>query len=145
MAYLAIALAVMVAVGAAGYKGYSLGEDHVRAENAIAVEASRAAAEKERAATELSARTAAASLQNALGRQRNLNRDLGDSLAKHIAAMPAPPANCPEPRLTDELWDDVNRASHAATRPALGGLPSPTGAAAGAAGAVPSGPGAPVR
>lgn len=140
MAYLAIALAVMVAVGAAGYKGYSLGEDHVRAENAIAVEASRAAAEKERAATELSARTQAASLQNALGRQRRLSVDLGTALEAHIRALPAPRPDCPAIALTGELLDDWNRSNHAPAPGAAGrGVPGAGGTAADAAGAVPSG------
>ena len=108
--YLVAALAILGAIAGAGLTGYHRGQDNVRAEVALQVEQARNAAEAKRKAEADSARKYAADLQTTLDKQRRLSRDLGNSLAKHIAALPPRPAGCPPERLTDELLDDANRA-----------------------------------
>lgn len=108
--YMVAAIVFLAALAGTGWKAYGLGADHIRAEFAQAQEDARKAAESQRQADQQAARKAASTLQAALTRQKALSRDLGDSLAKHIAALPAPPPGCPEPRLTDGLRDTINRA-----------------------------------
>jgi hypothetical protein len=126
------AIAILALMGGSAYTAYGLGQDNVRAEVAESVARARKEADAKRNAEAEKARKLAAGLQTALTKQKGLNRDLGDSLAKHIAAMPAPPAGCPEPRLTDGLLDDWNRANRATHHPAGRGLSVPGGTAAGA-------------
>lgn len=110
--YVLMGAAIVVAalVAGAGVKGYRLGQDNVRAEVALSVEAARNEAEAKRNAEAATARKLAAGLQTALTKQRRLANDLGTSLQAHIRAMPAPAAGCPPERLTDELLNDLNRA-----------------------------------
>jgi hypothetical protein len=130
------AISILVLMGGSAYTAYGLGQDNVRAEVAESVAKARAEADAKRNAEAATARKLAAGLQTALTKQKGLNRDLGDSLAKHIAAMPAPPPGCPEPRLTDGLWDAWNAANHATAAPAGRGLSIPGGTAASPSGAV---------
>lgn len=125
--YLIAAIAVAVMVAGAGYKGYGLGQDNMRAEYAAAVEKARTEAEAKRQAEEVKARQLAQNLQTSLAKQRKLANDLGTSLQAHIRAIPKPPAGCPEPRLTDGLLSDVNRALAGAEGAPGTGLPPASG------------------
>lgn len=128
--YLVLALAFAVSVAGAGWKGYSLGEDHARAEFAAERDRARAQADEARKADQDAARKSAAVLQAALSKQKRLNADLGTALEAHIRAMPKPPAGCPEPRLTDGLFDSWNSANRGGKGAAGGILPAGSGTAA---------------
>ncbi len=109
--YLVAIIAGLVALAGAGWKGYDLGIDHERVANLAAAEQARKEAEAYSKGQRVSARQSAANLQTALAKQKVLAHALGDSLAKHIAAMPAPHKGCPAPVLTDSLLNDWNGAN----------------------------------
>ncbi len=136
MGYVYIALAFMVALAGAGWKGYDLGIDHERVANLAAAEQARKEAEAYSKGQRASARQSAANLQTALAKQKGLAHALGDSLAKHIAAMPPPPKGCPAPVLTDSLLNDWNGAN-AGSGAAGGSVPGPSGVVAPADGREP--------
>lgn len=135
MVYLIAALALMVALAGAGYKGYALGEDHVRAENAEAVAQAQKEADAYAAGLRTASRKQAKNLQTALAKQKGLNRAIGTELEQALRkAAESVPAGCPPPGLSDGLRDLWNRANHAPDRATGGSVPGSGGTAADADG-----------
>lgn len=133
IAYLIAALVVIGLIAGAGYKGYQAGGDRVRAEFAQATIDAQAAAEAARQADQDKARKSAANLQAALAKQKRLNATLGDSLARHIAALPKPAAGCPPFAVPDGLRDTINRSLAGAAEGAASGVVPDAGRASAAA------------
>ncbi len=127
--YLVAALVVVGLVAGGTYKGYQAGADHERVANLAAAEQARKEAEAYSKGQRASARQSAANLQTALAKQKGLAHALGDSLAKHIAAMPPPPKGCPAPVLTDSLLGDWN-AANTGGRDTGGSVPATSGTVA---------------
>jgi hypothetical protein len=142
---LGAAVAILVLMGTSAYTAYGLGQDNVRAEVAESVARARKEADAKRNAEAEKARKLAAGLQTALTKQKGLSRELGDSLAKHIRAMPKPPPGCPEPAITDGMFDDLNRGLSGARHEAGRKLPAAAGAPAAVDGKEPGGSGLKIR
>lgn len=129
-AYLGAAIFVLLAIGAAGVKGHSIGKAEVRAEwaeaTAKAKEASDAQADKERQ----NARKAASTLQNSLSKERTLKIGLNNALQAHIRAAKPIPAGCPAPELDSvmfDLWQRSNAGPEGdpgRSLPPAGGIPA---------------------
>ena len=138
--YLVIALACIVALAGAGYKGYQAGSEHVRAEYAVAVDKARTDAESARQADQETARKSAKKLETALSAQRKLARDRGIQLEAHLAEIPPELANCPAPRLPASVLNDINSALAGIAVSASGGsLPGGSGITRPVDGPKPSG------
>jgi hypothetical protein len=142
---LGAAVAIMVLMGISSYTAYGLGGDSVRAEKAAEEKQAREESEAYSRGLRASARKTAATLQSKLIQQKALAHELGGSLAKHIAAMPKTPVGCPEPAISDGVFNDLNRALSGAASAAGGKLPATTGAASPADRKEPGGSGLKAR
>ena len=137
MVYLALALAAMVALAAAGYEGFTLGGDHERAERAEQDRKDKEIADFTRQANQAAARKSAAKLETAQAANRKLSRDNASILEAHLGQMPAGTADC---RVTDIVRDDINAVlANRAASPTGGSLPVGSGTAPAADGPKPSG------
>ena len=120
------ALVVMAAVGAAGFKGYSLGEEHIRVEWQAATLKAKEEADAKAQAERENARRTAATLQTSLSKEKRLTNDLNSALQAHIRTAKPLPVGCPNPELDAGLFDIWNR-SNAGPEGDAGGKLSGTG------------------
>ena len=128
--YLIGAIIVMAAIGAAGYKGYGMGEVAIKAEWQAATlkakEESDAQAEAERTV----ARKTASDLQKTLSKERLLKNDLTNALQAHIRLSKPLPPGCPAPELDAGLFDLWQRSNAGPDGAPGGKLPDAGGTAA---------------
>jgi len=110
-AILIAALVVMAAVGAAGWKGYGLGQDNIRAEWQAATIKAKEESDAERQRLQDAARKQAGNLAQTLTKEKRLTSDLNSALQAHIRAAKPIPAGCPAPAMDDGLFDLWQRSN----------------------------------